>query len=120
VKNYLLTLLILLFLVLAQKANSQTSCSEMIRYVESESYGSIYYSSGSDAIAHVTFYDLLDKINNTNYYAVVRFKSSQKDYIYQVSSDTRRNYIQHYSNSAGEAFWKYIEPHNSNLNCKTN
>lgn len=118
-KNYLLIIAITL-LIGVQQANAQTSCSEMIRYVKSNSSGLKFTSYGSDAISQVTFYEFTDRIANRHYYAIVRFTSSNKDYIYQVASGTKSNYSLNYSNSAGKAFWKYIEPYKSNLNCGIN
>ena len=100
--------------------NAQTSCADLIDYVESESYGTTYYSYNSDAISQVTFHEVTDDSYNTYYFAIVRFTSSYKDYIYQVSSNTKFNYSMDYLDSAGKAFWNYIQPHNQNLNCAPN
>lgn len=97
--------------------NAQTSCSDIIEYVKSESYGSTYYSYDSDAISQVTFYEVTDDNYITYYFAIVRFTSSYTDYIYQVSSDTKFNYSIYYLDSAGKAFWNYIQPYNKQLGC---
>lgn len=100
--------------------NAQTSCSDIIKYVKSKSYGSTYYSYDSDAISQITFYEVSDDSYNTYYFAIVRFTSSYTDYIYQVGSNTKFNYSMDYMDSAGKAFWKYIQPYNENLNCAPN
>ena len=97
--------------------SAQVSCSELIEYVESEGYGTTYYGYGSDAITKVTFYQITNADRNTYYFAIVRFTSSYRDYIYQVASNTKYNYSISYINSAGEAFWKYIHPYNTVLKC---
>lgn len=99
---------------------AQMSCSELMEYVKSESYGSTYYSYDSDAISQVTFYEVTDDSYNTFYFAMVKFTSSYNEYIYQVSSNTKFNYSMNYTESAGKAFWKYIQPYNENLNCAPN
>jgi hypothetical protein len=76
----------------------------MIAMVESESYGSTYYSYDSDVISQVSFHEVTDDSYNTYYFAIVKFKSSLNEYIYQVSSSTKSNYSMHYRQSAGEAF----------------
>lgn len=96
---------------------AQLSCSELIDYVKSEAYGSTYYSYGSEAITKVTFYEISDVNGKTYYFAIVQFTSSYKDYIYQVASNTKSNYSLNYMNSAGEAFWNYIQPYNDVLGC---
>ena len=100
--------------------NAQSSCAAMIDMVESESYGTTYYSYDSDAISQVTFHEVTDDSYNTYYFAIVKFKSSYNEYIYQVAANTKRNYSMNYRQSAGEAFWKYIQPYNENLNCAPN
>lgn len=111
-------LTILIFsLMVYQTSTAQMSCDELIDYLETESYGSTYYSLDSDAITQVTFYEVTDDNYNSYYYAVVQFTSSYQDYIYQVSSNTESNYTFDYMVSAGKAFWKYIEPYNKNLEC---
>lgn len=96
---------------------AQSSCEDLIAMVKSESYGSTYYSYNSDAISQVTFYEVSDNSYNRYYFAIVRFTNSYKDYIYQVGSNTKFNYSLAYLDSAGQAFWEYIEPYNQNLNC---
>tara|TARA_R110000765_G_scaffold94079_6_gene177446 strand:- start:1033 stop:1407 length:375 start_codon:yes stop_codon:yes gene_type:complete len=100
--------------------NAKSSCADMIDMVESESYGTTYYSYDSDAISQVTFHEVTDDSYNTYYFAIVKFKSSYNEYIYQVSSSTKSNYSMNYRQSAGEAFWQYIQPYNDNLNCAPN
>lgn len=107
----------ILIITLFQTVNAQSSCSELLDYVESKGYGSTYYSYNSDAISQVTFYDITDENYNTYYFAVVRFTSSYTDYIYQVGSNTKFNYTMNYNNSAGKAFWNYIEPYSDVLGC---
>lgn len=101
--------------------NSQgQTCQEWMEYVKSNAIGSTYTSYNSDAISKVTFYTI--SIDFQSYYfAIVCFKKeysySCKEYIYQVASNTKMNYAMDYNTSAGKAFWKYIEPYNSNLGC---
>jgi hypothetical protein len=97
--------------------NAQTSCYELISYVKANGYGSTYYSYNSDAISQVTFYEVTDDNYTTYYFAIVRFSSSYTDYIYRVSSNTKSNYSFNYMDSAGQAFWKYIQPYNEVLDC---
>lgn len=112
---------ILLFLIVGSiQINAQSSCSDLLKMVKSESYGSTYYSYSSDAISQVTFYEIDGDNYNSYYFAVVRFKNSYTDYIYQVGSRTKNNYAMNYLQSAGEAFWQYIQPYNENLNCAPN
>jgi len=113
-------ILFYLLLLLSSLQLTAQSCSELTEYVKSESYGSTYYSYNSDAISQVTFYEVTDENYNTFYFALVKFTSSYKEYLYQVSSDTKSNYSLNYMDSAGKAFWKYIEPYNENLNCAPN
>jgi|SRR5690554_1184088 len=110
------------FIFSALYANSQT-CDELMRYVKSKGYGTTYTSYNSDAISKVTFYNI--SVDYKSYYdAVVCFKGkysiSCNEYIYQVGSNTKMNYSMNYMNSAGKAFWNYIEPHGNNLNCGPN
>lgn len=76
-----------------------------------------YFSPSSDAISKVTFYKLQDESNDIYYFALVRFKSSFKEYIYQVSSQTEAQYSYNYLPGAGEAFWEYIQPYADVLGC---
>ena len=99
---------------------TQTSCSDLIKYVKSNDYGRTYYSYDSDAITQVTFYKITDNNYNTYYFAIVQFTSSYTNYIYQVGPNTQLNYSMDYMDSAGKAFWKYIQPYNENLNCAPN
>lgn len=96
------------------------SCEELIEYVKNESYGSTYSSPLSDAISEVTFYTTTIEYD-TYYFAIVCFKSKYSygctEYIYQVGSNTKFNYSMNYLNSAGEAFWEYIQPYHRNLKC---
>ncbi|CAM4322918.1 hypothetical protein [Zobellia nedashkovskayae] len=113
-KNSILFIIILFSLT---SLYAQSTCDEMLDMVESQGYGSSYYSYSSDAISEVTFYQISDNSYNDYYFAVVRFTSSYTDYIYQVGSNTEYNYSTNYMTSAGEAFWDYIQPYNENLNC---
>lgn len=112
-------LCLLLFILFAFEMKSQ-DCDEIIAFVKSKSYGSTYTSYNSDAISKVTFYDVIIDYK-TYYFAVVCFKQkysySCSEYIYQVASNTKMNYSINYYDSAGKAFWKYIQPYNENLNC---
>lgn len=116
------SLLLSLILLIAFMGDGQT-CDELIEYVKENGRGSSYNSSfSSDAISMVTFYDIT--IDYQQYYfAIVCFKRGYMgcdEYIYQVSSQTKFNYSMHYFNSAGKAFWEYIEPYNSVLGCAPN
>jgi hypothetical protein len=113
-------ILLFVLLVSINNLNAQSSCADMIAMVESESYGTTYYSYDSDAISQVTFHEVTDDSYNTYYFAIVKFKSSYNEYIYQVSSNTKMKYSMNYRQSAGEAFWQYIQPYNDNLNCAPN
>lgn len=109
--------IVVLIITVFQITTAQTSCADLIDYVESKDYGITYYSYSSDAISQVTFYEVTDDSFNSYYFAVVRFTSSYQNYIYQVSSSTKYNYSLNYLNSAGKAFWKYIAPYNNVLGC---
>lgn len=109
--------LVLIFTMGLLSLKAQSSCSDIMEYVKSKDYGSTYSSYSSDAISQVTFYEVTDENYNTYYFAVVRFTSSYTDYIYQVNSRTKFNYSMDYLDSAGKAFWKYIQPYNETLNC---
>ena len=99
------------------------SCDELISYVKSNGYGTTFTSYNSDAISKVTFYQITEDYK-TLYFAIVCFKQKYSyncnEYIYQVSSNTRYYYSMNYMNSAGKAFWEYIQPYNDNLNCAPN
>ena len=114
-------ILIIIFTTIFVKAQN---CDEIMAYVKKEGgYGSTYTSYNSDAISKVTFYELKVEYK-TLYFAIVCFKNEYsltcKEYIYQVSSNTKFNYSLNYSTSAGKAYWEYIQPHNSNLGCAPN
>jgi hypothetical protein len=96
------------------------SCTELMNSVKSNNHGTVYQSYDSDAISKVTFYDVT--IDYQSYYfAIVCFKKEYSynctEYIYQVGSNTKFNYSINYFQSAGKAFWKYINPYNETLNC---
>lgn len=115
--------LIILLIIAIQYSYSQT-CSEWINYVKSEdSYPMTYTSFNSDAISKVSFYNVIIDYQ-TYYFAIVCFKQeysySCNEYIYQVSYNTQSNYSMNYLTSAGKAFWDYINPYNSNLDCAPN
>ena len=101
-------ILIIIFTTIFVKAQN---CDEIMAYVKKEGgYGSTYTSYNSDAISKVTFYELKVEYK-TLYFAIVCFKKEYsltcKEYIYQVSSNTKFNYSLNYSSSAGKAFWEY-------------
>src|SRR5690554_6302517 len=109
------TILILFLLFGFFSVKAQNSCEELMKSVKSKSYGTTYHSYDSTAISKVTFYDVM--IDYKYYYfAIVCFKKeysySCTEYIYQVGSRTKLDYSLNYSKSAGEAFWKYIQPYN--------
>jgi len=117
------TCLSTIILILATlTANAQT-CEETMEYVKSNGYGITYSSFNSEAISTVTFYEIMNNYQ-TYYFAIVCFKDkysySCSEYIYQVGSNTKLNYSMDYLNSAGKAFWKYIQPYNANLGCAPN
>ena len=112
-------LTLLIFILCVYNANSQ-SCEEMMEFVKSKGYGSTYTSYNSEAISKVTFYDVVIDYK-TYYFAIVCFKKKYSytcsEYIYQVASNTKMYYSINYIESAGKAFWKYIQPYNENLQC---
>jgi|SRR5690606_3033469 len=113
--------LILILLITAFSTKAQT-CEEYMDFVKSESYGTTYTSYNSDAISKVTFYDVTVDYQ-TYYFAIVCFKKEYygcSEYIYQVASNTKMYYSMNYLNSAGKAFWEYIQPYNKNLGCAPN
>ena len=118
-KNLLLSLV---FFISTLTTYAQ-SCQEMIDFVKAESYGTTYNSYTSEVISKVTFYDVQIDYQ-TYYFAIVCFKKEYSygcsEYIYQVASNTKSNYSMYYLDSAGKAFWKYIQPYNENLNCASN
>lgn len=102
-------------LLLSFSALAQLTCDELLEFVQSEDYGTTYYSFGSDAIREVTFHSVSVDYD-TYYFAVVKFSNNfYNEYIYQVSSETKRQYSYNYLTSAGEAFWKYIQPYADQL-----
>ena len=107
-----------LFVAVLQ-VNAQT-CEEMMQFVKEQSTGMTYTSYTSEAISSVTFYTITIDYK-TLYFAIVCFKQKYSygcnEYIYQVGSSTKLNYSINYLSSAGEAFWKYIEPYNTALQC---
>jgi len=115
-------LFFLLIILIALSVKAQT-CKEIMEYVKSTGYGTSYTSYNSDAISKVTFYTITIDYN-IRYFAIVCFKKeysySCTEYIYQVGSNTKLNYSLEYLNSAGKAFWEYIQPYNKNLGCAPN
>lgn len=100
------------------------SCDDLIEYVKSEGRGSTYYSPTISSISKVTFYRA-EIDDETNYFAIVCFKENKyssncTEYIYQVGRNTQFNYSLNYSDSAGEAFWDYIQPYSDVLGCSPN
>jgi len=117
--------ILLFFLIISlgiSKSYTQ-SCEELMDFVKSKSFGSTYTSYSSNAISKVTFHTVSIDYK-TYYFAIVCFKDQYSvgcsEYIYQVASNTKSNYSMSYLNSAGKAFWKYIEPYNQNLGCAPN
>ncbi len=113
-----LIVFILLLNVISLQAQN---CDEIMEYVKEEGgYGTTYTSYNSDAISKVTFYQITADYK-TLYFAIVCFKRkysySCSEYIYQVGSNTKINYALNYTQSAGKAFWAYIQPYNANLGC---
>ena len=96
------------------------SCDELIKTVKSKSHGTSYASYNSDAISKVTFYTVSVDYK-THYFAIVCFKKkysySCNEYIYQVASNTKLSYSLDHYDSAGKAFWKYIQPYADVLEC---
>lgn len=111
--------LFLLFIIGTLNVNAQ-SCKEIMDFVKSKGSSTTYRSYDSDAISKVTFYTVSVDYK-TLYFAIVCFKKeysySCKEYIYQVGSNTKFNYSMDHYDSAGEAFWKHIQPYNDNLGC---
>ena len=116
-KAKITVILLFCIAILSTDLSAQNSCADMIDLVKSKGYGTAYSSYSSDAISQVTFYDVTDASYKTFYFAIVRFKSSYTDYIYQVGSNTKSNYAMNYNDSAGKAFWNYIEPYSDVLDC---
>jgi hypothetical protein len=119
-KKYLIILLLTFGSI---NVKAQSSCEEIMQFVKSKDNGTTYTSYNSDAISKVTFYSIYVDYK-TLYFAIVCFKKeysySCNEYIYQVGSDTKFNYSYDYYNSAGKAFWKYIQPYSKNLGCGPN
>lgn len=113
-------LLFSLWIIFSSGVATGQSCEELIEFVRNDSYGNTYSSPLSDAISEVSFYTTTIEYK-TYYFAIVCFKAKYSygctEYIYQVGSNTKVNYSMNYLNSAGEAFWKYIQPHHRNLKC---
>ena len=100
---------------------AQISCDELIEIVEAKDFGMTYYSMDSDAINHVSFHQITDNNYQYHYYAIVQFKGDFfKKYIYKVDYSTESNYSFNYLNSAGTAFWNYIQPYSKVLGCGNN
>lgn len=100
------------------------SCEEIMEFVKSKDYGTTYTSYNSKAISRVTFYTVYIDYQ-AYYFAIVCFKRNEysyncSDYIYQVGSNTKLNYSMNYLDSAGKAFWKYIQPYSDVLGCSPN
>lgn len=115
-KNLVLTL----FFALGSLQIQAQSCSELKAMIKQQYQGTTYNSYTSTAISKVTFYTAT--IDYQNYYfAIVCFKQKYSygctEYIYQVNSDTKVKYSLEYLNSAGDAFWKYIQPYSDVLGC---
>ena len=112
--------LLLCFLLFSSSylVKAQT-CVDLIESVKS-GYGTTYSSPASDAISKVTFYTKMIDYR-TYYFAIVCFKEqysySCNEYIYLVGSNTKMNYSLNYLDSAGKAFWAYIQPYHKNLDC---
>lgn len=116
--NFNLLIIFIACLALPTSANSQT-CEELMEYVKSSGNGTTYTSYTSEAISKVTFYEIREGYQ-TYYFAIVCFKRSYMgctEYIYQVGSTTKMSYSMNYINSAGKAFWEFIQPYNKNLAC---
>jgi hypothetical protein len=117
----ILFILFPLFVILNVQAQS---CNELIEFVKSKDYGITYRSYNSEAISKVTFYSVYMDYT-TYYYAIVCFKPNKyayncTEYIYQVASNTKSNYSLDYYDSAGQAFWKHIQPYADVLGCSPN
>ncbi|MBB2145490.1 hypothetical protein GM921_08350 [Pedobacter sp. LMG 31464] len=118
-KNLILILLMVFTTLVAQAQN----CDEVMKSVKASGNGTTYTSYNSDAISKVTFYEITNNYKSY-YFAIVCFKKeysfSCTEYIYQVASNTKMYYSTNYLNSAGKAFWEYIQPYNKNLGCAPN
>lgn len=113
-------LMIFILIVSSFQIKAQT-CEEIMEFVKSKDYGTTYNSYTSTAISKVTFYSIYIDYQY-HYFAIVCFKPNEytydcNEYIYKVGSNTKLNYSMDYLNSAGKAFWKYIEPYSNVLGC---
>lgn len=113
--------LITIFIICTITSFAQSRCRELMETIKEKGYGTTYSSDlTSDAISKVTFYEITVDYN-TLYFAIVCFKREYSyecsEYLYQVGSNTKYNYSMNYMQSAGKAFWKFIEPYNKNLKC---
>ena len=116
--------ILILFIVFTTTIVEAQSCEETMEFVKSEGgYGTAYTSYNSEAISKVTFYQITVDYK-TLYFAIVCFKKKFSfqcsEYIYQVGSNTKFNYSINYLDSAGKAFWDFIQPYNENLGCAPN
>ncbi|MEB8345870.1 hypothetical protein OO010_07420 [Flavobacteriaceae bacterium KMM 6898] len=113
-------LFVCIFFFLSTNYIQAQTCEELMKYVKSESYGSSYSSPTSDAISKVTFHTISIDYK-THYFAIVCFKEKYSyqcnEYLYIVGSNTKMNYSMNYFDSAGKAFWKYIQPYRNNSEC---
>ena len=107
-------------LIISSLSTQAQSCEELMEYVKSEGSGTTYTSYTSEAISKVTFYTLYIDYQS-HYFAIVCFKKNYgygcNEYLYKVAHNTKLNYSLNYLNSAGKAFWNYIQPYNENLEC---
>ena len=111
-------LAILLIGISLNSSFAQMSCDELITLVERDDpQGLTLHSFNSSLISKVAFHEITGDLSQKHYFAIVQFKNSYKRYIYQVSNTTKVNYLSAYNRSAGKAFWKYIEPFSSELDC---
>lgn len=113
-------IIIALIVLFSFKSNAQITCEQMLKYVKSEDVGITYYSYNSDAISYVSFHKINGDNYETYYFAIVKFESSYQEYIYQVGSNSQFSYSLEYDDSAGEAFYKYINPYSNVLGCSPN
>jgi len=118
-KKIKLLLVALPFFALS-RMHAQTSCDDFMQQVQAADYGSSYTSFSSGAIAEVSFHEITDSSYNISYFAIVQFKSSYQEYIYQVGPNTEFNYSLDYNASAGKAFWEHIDPYKDVLGCAPN
>ena len=109
-------LLIVLF-VCSQTLFAQDDCDELIEYLTTNYNGRAYANPSSSSIEEVVFYSYYDD-NATYYYAIVEFTTSYDKFVYQVDNLTEDDYAENYSESAGRAYWDYIEPHKDFLGCE--